>query len=101
MIRVATSPRKPCLARLPIPIGRPIAWDARVDQGTALSSAGETILFSSSTLPVEGFDVLSPHFLNVAGSVSSTKIVAWSRTSSMKDMRLGRSIDAILPACEE
>ena len=68
-------------------------------QGTAWISAMETFRLNSLTLAVAGADFFRRPSLKVAGRVSSTKIVAWSRTSSMNDMRLGRSLESNLPAC--
>ena len=38
--------------------------------------------------------------MKVAGRVSSTKMAAWSRTSSMNDMRSGRSLESCSPGWE-
>lgn len=68
--------------------------------GIAWISAIEIFRLNSLTLAVAGGDFFRPLSLNVAGRVSSTKIAAWSKTSSMNDMRLGRSLESTLPACE-
>lgn len=69
-------------------------------QGTAWISAMEIFRLNSLTLAVAGADFFRPRSLKVAGRVSSTKMVAWSSTSSMNDMRLGRSLESTLPACD-
>ena len=67
-------------------------------QGIVSISAFEIFRFSILTLAMAGGDFLIAPSSNVAGRVSSMKSAAWSRTSSMNDMRLGRSLSSILPA---
>lgn len=65
-------------------------------QGIACISAVEIFRLKILTLAMAGADPFRGPSLNVAGRVSSINIVAWSRISSMKDMRLGRSLDSTL-----
>lgn len=67
-------------------------------QGIASTSAFEIFRRSILTLATAGEDFFRPPSSNVAGKVSSMKSAAWSRTSSMKDMRSGRSLSSTLPA---
>lgn len=67
-------------------------------QGIAWISAIEIFRLKILTLAVAGADFFRGPSLNVASSVSSINIVAWSRTSSMNDMRLGRSLASTLAA---
>lgn len=66
--------------------------------GIAWISAIEIFRLKIRTLAVAGADSFRGPSLKVASSVSSINIVAWSRTSSMNDMRLGRSLDSTLAA---
>ena len=67
-------------------------------QGIASISAFEIFRFSILTLATAGKDFFIAPSSNVAGMVSSMKSADWSRTSSMNDMRLGRSLSSTLPA---
>lgn len=68
--------------------------------GIARISADDMFRLKSSTLALAGADVFRPPSLNVAGRVSSTKIEAWSKISSMNDIRLGRSLESTPAACD-
>ena len=67
-------------------------------QGIASISALEIFRLSILILAMAGEDFFVAPSSNVAGMVSSMKSAAWSRTSSMKDMILGRSLSSTLPA---
>ena len=67
-------------------------------QGIASISAFGIFRLSILTLATAGGDFFEVLSSNVAGRVSSMKSAAWSRTSSMNDMRLGRSLSSTLPA---
>ena len=67
-------------------------------QGIASISAFEIFRVSILILATAGGDFFVAPGSNVAGRVSSMKSAAWSRTSSMNDMRLGRSLSSTLPA---
>ena len=66
--------------------------------GIASISAFEIFRLSILTLATAGEDFFRLSSRNVAGKVSSMKSAAWSRTSSMNDMRSGRSLNSTLPA---
>ena len=70
-------------------------------QGIASISAFVIFRLSILTLATAGGDFFTAPSSNVAGMVSSMKSAAWSRTSSMNDMRLGRSLSSTLPAWDE
>ena len=67
-------------------------------QGIFSISAFEIFRVSILTLATAGGDFFVAPSSNVVGMVSSMNSEAWSRTSSMNDMRLGRWLSSILPA---
>ena len=67
-------------------------------QGIASISAFDIFRLIILTLAMAGEDFFSAPSSKVAGRVSSMKSAAWSRTSSMNDMRFGRSLSSTLPA---